>query len=394
MNEPEYPYDESLLQWVWGHLQFDTQSLQTECGRALQIVDPGKQNHGAGPDFSGSVIRMEGAELHGDVELHIHPQGWVQHRHSASREFNRVILHVVYDAGRGFNNPAIVRPDGTAPPLLILKPYLQKPLRTLLEQSQMPVLPCAGNMSFINQDAFEKQVEKAHKQYFEYKTDFLLGSYKSNLPVSKAWLHMLTHGIFHTLGIPVNRGPMVDLHDVICEDLTVPDHPAEFSKIVDDLAFTGSASLGLNWKHTGMRPASRPEVRVKQAASLFYAIHHLSFKEYLSSDLRAWQKIVQSLCPADRPGSQMLKILEQTIYLPAVYLLGDFLHSQHLKQNSYAAWRNIRGGVPGEVMIPFKESGFEINKQTRKPGLAHHLKRYCRKGNCHRCEVFKKAISS
>lgn len=393
MSEPGYPFDESLIQWVWGHLQFDTQALQTRCGRAIQIVDPGKQNHGAGPDFFGSVIRIEGAELHGDVELHIHPDGWNQHKHSASSEFNRVVLHVVYDLGTGFSNSEVIRPDGTVPPLLILKPYLQKPLRTLLERSRKPVLPCAGNMSFINQDAFEKQVETAHLQYFEYKTDFLLGSYKSNLPVSKAWLHMLTYGIFHTLGIPVNRGPMVKLHNMICADLTVPDHPAEFLKIIGDLAFEDPASE-LSWKHTGMRPASRPEVRVRQAASLFYVIHHLSFKEFLSPDLKAWQKIVQSIPSANRPGRQMLNIMEQTIYLPALYLLGDFLHSQPLKQNSYAAWRNIRGGVPAEVIAPFKKSGFEMNKQTRKPGLAHQLKRYCRKGNCHRCEVFKKAISS
>lgn len=394
MSKPVYPYNESLLQWIWENLEFNTQSLQTECGQSVQIVDTGRKNNGAGPDFSGSIIRLDGVELHGDTELHINPKDWIGHQHSSSGLFNRVILHVVYDAGSNFRPGSVTRPDGTTPPALALKPYLQKSLQTLFEQAQRPALRCTGNVSFINQGVFEKQVEKAHHDYFDFKTDFLLNRYDPELPVSKAWPKMLTSGLFHTLGMPVNRESFDKLHALISVEKKLNGDPAEFIERVYSKAFSESAESRLNWKHTGMRPASRPKVRVVQAASFYYAVHQLSFKEYLSPDLSAWGKIINSIPENNQPGRQMLTILKQTVYIPATYLLGDVLHSAILKKNAYAAWRSIQGGVPSEVILPFKESGFEVNKKSRKPGLAHQLKRYCRPGNCHRCEVFKKAISS
>jgi len=394
MSKPGYPYNESLLQWIWQNLEYDSQNLRTECGQTVQIIDTGRKNHGAGPDFSGSVIRLDGLEFHGDTELHIYPTGWINHQHSASDLFNRVILHVVYDTGKNLRPGAVTRPDGTTPPVLVLKPYLQKSLQSLLEKAQRPALRCSGNVGFINQSAFEKQVEKAHHFYFDFKTNSLLYHYNPGLPVSEAWLGMLTFGLFHTLGIPVNRQPFEELHKRVLESEVLPGHSADFIEHVYSLAFDEAAASRLNWKFTGMRPASRPQNRVRQAASIYYSAHQLSFNEYLLPDLSAWEKIIHSVPEKNRPGHQMLTILKQTVFIPSAYLLGDILHSEKLKTNAYAAWRNIQGGVPAEVLMPFKESGFEINKQLRKPGLAHQLKRYCRPGNCHRCEVFKKAISS
>jgi len=394
MSNPGYPYNESLLQWIWQNLEFNTQGLRAECGQSVEIVDTGRKNNGAGPDFSGSVILLDGVELHGDTELHINPKGWIGHQHSSSGLFNRVILHVVYDTGNNFRPGSVTRPDGTSPPILALKPYLQKSLQTLFEQAQRPALRCSGNVNFINQAVFEKQVEKAHHHYFDFKTSFLLNRYSPELPVSKAWPKMLTSGLFHTLGMPVNRKSFDTLHSLVSGGGALPGQPADFIEYVYSLAFSDTADSSLNWKFTGMRPASRPGVRARQAASFYYAVHHLSFKEYLSPDLSAWGKIINSIPEGNRPGRQMLTILEQTVFIPASYLLGDVLHSVKLKENAYSAWRNIQGGVPSEVLIPFKESGFEVSKKARKPGLAHQLKRYCRPGNCHRCEVFKKAISS
>lgn len=394
MNNLQYPYDESLLQWIWQHLEFATQSLKTACGRPVQIIHPGNLNNGAGPDFSDAVICIEGVECHGDAELHIFPGGWVQHNHEQSELFNRVILHIVYDYDSELNPGKVKRPDGTSPPLLVLKPYLQKSLQTLFEQRRKPSLPCGGNLTFINQAAFEEQIEKAHHDYFEYKVDFLLHRYPASLPVSEAWLYMFTAGLFHTLGIPVNRKPMEYLHTLLHEEPIVEEDIKRYINAVSGRAFSRQTAKIANWKHSGMRPASRPEMRVSQAAALLYSVKNLPFRNYLSRDLDAWNKVIKAVPPSSLPGRQMLTILKQTVYFPASFLLGDLLHSHSLKKNAYVAWRNIRGGVPGEVTAPFEHSGFEMNNRTRKPGLAHQLKRYCRAGNCHRCEVFKKAISS
>lgn len=391
MNKSGFPYRESLLQWIWQELEFNTTSLQTRCGTPVEIIDPGKINSGAGPDFTQAKLRMGNLTVHGDVEIHIHPNHWNHHKHSESCKFNGVILHVVYDGSQDGKRP-ILRPDGTTPPLLQLKPYLQKPLTDLLDRKKQSGLPCSGNLKFINQSAFEAQIEKAHRHYFEFKTEFLLERYDSSLPLSKAWIKMFTAGLFHTMGIPRNRNEMELLHSVISEK-EVSQKVYGFVDVVTSESFDVSSRNTYNWHQSGMRPASFPSKRVPQAAALYHAAHNMSLKTYLKPSLESWPALFQRVPDSFRPGKQIENILKHTIFYPAAYLLGEFLHAQDLKKSAYQSWINSKGGVPREVTLPFQESGFSINKQTNKLGLAHQLKRYCRPVNCHQCKVFKKAIN-
>lgn len=391
MSNSGYPYRETLLQWIWQELEFDTTSLQTSGGESIEIINPGVINSGAGPDFSGAELRIGALKLFGDIEIHIRPGHWALHKHQESTNFNSVILHVVYDGSVSSHQQA-QRPDGTTPPLLILKPHLQKSLTHLFERKQQAGLPCSGQVNFINQAAFEAQIEKAHRHYFEYKTDILLSYYNGSLPLTKAWLGLLTRGIFSTLGISRNRQQMQKFH----ERLQVP-HPRstlyEFISSANETAFDRTTGNPISWINSGMRPASLPSNRVLQAAALYHAIYSVPFKTFLSANDEVWPHIIQKIPDNLRPGSQMNAILKNTIYYPATYLLGEFLHAQKVKKHAYNCWLNARSGVPSEVSRPFKASGFSINDKTHKPGLAHQLKRYCRPLNCHRCEVFKKAIN-
>lgn len=391
MSNSGYPYRETLLQWIWQELEFDTTSLRTSDGESVEIINPGTINHGAGPDFSGAELRIGSLKVYGNIEIHIQPGHWAQHKHRESENFNSVILHVVYDGDTSQNKTAL-RPDGTIPPLLTLKPHLQKSLTHLLERKRQAGLPCSGQFSFINQAAFEAQIEKAHRHYFEYKTNFLLDYYNGNLPLTKAWLGLLTRGLFHTLGIPRNRAQMEQFHDRMLEP-EPQSTPEEFIEIAASAAFETTPERAIPWAESGMRPASLPATRVPQAAALFHAIYSTPFKTFLSASDDLWPAIVRRVPETYRPGAQMKSILEHTIFYPASYLLGEFLHAQKVKQHAYDRWLNSSGHIPAEVSRPFKASGFTINSNTRKYGLAHQLKRYCRPLNCHRCDVFKKAIN-
>lgn len=389
MSSNEFPYQETLLQWIWQELQFNTQSLRTTEDDSLKILNPGSLNTGAGPDFTDAVIRVGSLKIYGDVEIHIHPNHWNAHHHESSDSFNRVVLHVVYSA-EASNRKPVFRPDGTTPPLLELKPHLTKPLHDLIETKKRNGIPCASNTLFLNQQAFEAQVKKAHKEYFSYKTDELMQFYESRLSVPNAWARMFTAGLFYTLGIPRNRQPMMQLHEEI-SSIDTEISSGKFIQTVTDTAFSGS--MRQDWVHSGMRPASLPEKRIPQAASLYHAIHTASLSRFLDDTLSGWDHLMQNINEQYRPGVQMRTILRQTIYYPASYLLGEFLFSYSLRQNAYNAWLQSRGIVPDEVIKPFKSCGYSINGTVRKAGLAHQLKRFCRERNCHRCEVFKKAIN-
>lgn len=69
--------------------------LRLEDGRSLQVVFPGVPGGGAGPDFRGAILDVEGDLLQGDVELHLRASGWRAHGHHRDPAYARVVLHVV-----------------------------------------------------------------------------------------------------------------------------------------------------------------------------------------------------------------------------------------------------------------------------------------------------------
>ncbi len=70
-------------------------------GRTLRVVFPGTPGRGPGPDFRGAVIEVGGDTVVGDVELHSHDHGWVEHGHQEDSRYDSVALHVVGRVGAG-----------------------------------------------------------------------------------------------------------------------------------------------------------------------------------------------------------------------------------------------------------------------------------------------------
>lgn len=382
------PYREDLFQWIWANLEFDCTNLQTACGKRIKIVDTGECNHGAGPDFLGAHLIIDGNKWFGSVEIHKRAGEWFQHKHHEDQNFNSVILHVVYESELIHE---VRTKDGHAPYTLCLKPFIQKNIYRLLEAKQENGIACTGNISFISQQAFERQVQAVHREYLEYKISELFTFYNPSLPLSVAWKDCLTSGIYKSLGIPSNQAQMTTLSKIVISK-EFPSKQEDFISEVQNTAFESGA--GIEWNHTGMRPASRPVERVKQAASLHYTLKNTPFEVFFKQSPEQSWKIILENCKSNRPGRSRLKLLKQIVYLPALCFLGDLLHSNDLKKMAMKRWESHPQHVPEEVKKPFRKAGFSLTQPVKVVGLAHQYKRYCREGNCHRCQVFKKAIQS
>lgn len=380
-------YPESLLQWVWGNLQFNCTLLQTTSGHLIDIVSPGELNRAAGPDFKNAELIVDGVRWFGSVEIHNNAKEWHEHSHHLDPAFSSVVLHVVLTEPH-YRAETI---GGNIPYTLHLRPYLHKSLASLLETREVQSLPCGGNVKYVNQMAFERQVESAHKEYFDYKLQEMLECYQPHLVPSRAWKECLIHQIYKTLGIPSNISQMEELYKNHSDDIFLVSDETEWVEHVYRTAFL-KPTQGIQWQTGGMRPASQPVIRVRQAAALQYAIIHTSISEILKSGTDIWLPVNQRVSEIFRTRGERLELLRTTVFLPSIYLLGQLFHDQRLMKNSFANWLASAGVVPPEVRSPFINAGFEITGAARKSGLAHQLKRYCSGHRCHHCEVFKSAI--
>ena len=69
-------------------------------GNRYEVIFPGIRNQGAGPDFTGAVLRRGGRTFGGDVELHLDQSGWRGHGHHKDPAYNGVVLQAVLRLAR------------------------------------------------------------------------------------------------------------------------------------------------------------------------------------------------------------------------------------------------------------------------------------------------------
>jgi hypothetical protein len=85
---------EKLYQYLWQSHMFG-RKLHEADGGEVEVIDPGRLNTDAGPDFFNSKIRIAGTEWAGNVEIHVKASDWYRHGHQNDPAYDNIILHVV-----------------------------------------------------------------------------------------------------------------------------------------------------------------------------------------------------------------------------------------------------------------------------------------------------------
>lgn len=394
MNNTTRSYHEKLLHWIWEKQYFHFQELETIDGRHIQIHDPGSLNKTDGADFSSAEITIGKLRWFGDVELHWQRPDWSTHNHHRDPNYNNVILHVVFEDTRTNS----LRYDDTPIPTLCLKQYLSKPLQFFMNRYQrQSQLPCAGQLSFISDEVFTRQLEKAHKEYFEQKVNDLLTFYDPSLPPSQAWLKLLAIGLFDGLGISHNRIPMQKLAKLLLQKIS--DTNSRNQLRINALKASGintqNADNNFHWRHKGCRPGNHPRHRIQQAAELLWYMQHQPFEQWLREDPKElWHNLMNSIDTKPSMGKERGSILFGTVFLPALYLLGNLFFNNTVKSRSWALWQKHQAFIPSSLLTLFDSTDIPKSIYNKKLGAVHQLRSYCRPRNCQACKVFKSVISS
>ena len=397
MSKSASPYHEKLLHWIWQNRRFNFRDLKTIDGQKVRVHDTGQVNKSDGPDFLSAEVSIGNLRWFGNIELHWSLSDWKAHRHHTDPNYDNVVLHVVFNATESRS----YRRDETRIPTLCLAPHLSQPLQSFLEQYQSkPELPCAGQLSFISDKAFAKQLQKAHKEYFEQKVDDLLAFYDASLPPSRAWIKMLITGLFDGLGISHNRQQMRRLADLLHKENIDP--LSKNTLRIRALTLSGINTNGNNttqksisWKHKGCRPGNHPRLRIQQGAELYWQIHDHPFEQWLQHNpKKLWQKLLDDIQTKPGLGQERASILFGTVFLPSMYFLGNLFFKEALKNQCWSLWQKHEAHIPPSLLRLFDNTDVSPSLYKRKLGSIHQLRSYCRPRNCQDCKVFKSIISS
>ena len=96
-----FPYQERHIQCLWADPRTRPSGLKTTDGETVEVEHAGSWNLEAGPDFLNAalLIGKEKRRISGDLEIHIHPNGWKQHGHAGDPRYANVRFHIVYFQG-------------------------------------------------------------------------------------------------------------------------------------------------------------------------------------------------------------------------------------------------------------------------------------------------------
>lgn len=395
MGDSQLSYHEKLLHWIWETGHINRQYIRTVSGQKICIHHPGNYNKTDGPDFNGAEITIGNLRWYGDVEIHWKLADWRAHAHGQDSRYNNVILHVVFEEAK----KTIQRKDQSLVPTLWLGRYLSEPLESLLiRYLKYPQLPCARHLSFISEEAFLKQLEKAHKEYFEQKVDDLLPFYDSSLSPFRAWLKLLSIAFFDGLGISHNRKSMRGLGQLLFKEIENYSSAEAFrgyALSVSGIFSSDRSSASFDWNHRGCRPANHPEYRIQQAALGLWHLYHLPFEQWIQEDpVKLWSELTESIDIRPSLGKERSSILFGVVFLPALYFLGTLFYSEKLKTKSWYLWQNHRVSLPKSLLKVLYKTDLDPACYNKKLGTVHQLRTYCKAGQCQKCFVFKYAISS
>jgi hypothetical protein len=196
--------DERLLVRIWSRQLISEESLITGSGEKVQVIYPGKENRGSGPDFLGAVIATEGGVLVGDLELHLKASDWRSHGHHRDPGYNEVILQVVWDG-----EAPVVLQNGRTVPTLSLRRCLVSSLEEVRRWACLdmaPAEPCHDALCRLGDDETGRQLDEAGDERFRLKAGRFAVRMAEEPPSQ-----VLYQGVMAALGYIRNKEPFQEL---------------------------------------------------------------------------------------------------------------------------------------------------------------------------------------
>ncbi|HMU47503.1 MAG TPA: DUF2851 family protein [Chitinophagaceae bacterium] len=411
---------ERLLQFIWQFQYFNKTQLETSAGDATSILVAGQLNTNQGPDFIDARVKIGNTVWAGNIELHLKTSDWDKHKHSNDRNYENVILHVVWeDDGNKLTGKSI--------PVLELKGRVSKMLLQRYEElmNTSSFIPCENMIHPVRDITWKGWKDRLLAERLMRKAKGVeLSLQQTNYHWEETfwWLLARNFGIkinadaFEAVAksVPVNilakhKNQIHQLEAVLLGQAGLlsgefkEDYPLLLKKeygFLKDKYDLKPINLPVHFLR--MRPGNFPTIRLAQLAMLITESSHLfsKIKEADSyTEMRKWFDVTAndywhyhyrfdeaSAFRKKKLGDAMIDTIIINTIVPVLFAYGTYHKDQKYKDKALK-WLEQTESESNSITKGFQKLGVENATAFDSQALIELKNEYCNKKRCLECGV-------
>ncbi|MBW6534554.1 MAG: DUF2851 family protein [Mariniphaga sp.] len=421
---------EEFLHFVWENRLFFPDNMETIEGEPLEIVNTGRRNTNAGPDFFNAKIKIGQTTWAGNIEIHKKASDWEKHNHTDDKAYDNVILHVVEKADQ-----KITRENGTEIATLEMawpEQYTRNYQKLLDAQTW---IACQEHFHRIDPVILQLGFNRLMIERLEDKTGELTQRLEQN---QQNWNETFYQMLARMFGFKVNAVPFELLAKAIPMNILAKHKNNLFQ--LEALLFGASGLLneellgddyflelrkefgflykkyGLKpveahlWKFMRLRPGNFPTIRISQLAALIHRSKGL-FSKILETekteDLKTLFRVKASnywdahyrfnkLSPRQQTkilGEDSIDTLIINVVIPFLFVYGEKQNQHHLKNRALEFLEEIPP-ESNSIIEKWKNLGVSARSAFETQALLQLKNKHCSKKKCLTCPIGNKLVKS
>jgi len=401
-------------------------------GRDITILNPGRLNSDAGPDFFNSRIRIGDTEWAGNIEIHVKASDWHRHGHSADKAYDNVVLHVV-----AVDDARIRREDGSEIPQLLISAPMEILEAYDMLSSPEHKHPCRNFTATLSPLQKEEWIAGLGMERLQEKAGRILDTLDI---LNGDWEQTCFAAVARALGFGLNGSPLEILARNI--PLKIIAHHADNPVQTEALLFGQAGMLdssqrildeyyqllcreyfflvrkysirppgiGASWKYSRTRPANFPHRRIALLASMAASSSGLMSRildagtdideldSIFSVELSPyWQSHFSFDTESEWSPAALSRSSLQSIYINAVAPLHYAFGLRHGDWHRADMGVDLLNSLPAErnvIIRSWKELGVNCSTAFDSQALIHLHKQYCLENKCTDCRWGQRVFRS
>jgi hypothetical protein len=421
--------NEKFLHYIWQNKLFEAHSLQTTDGQKVEVIDVGRLNTDAGPDFFNAKLKIDETLWAGNVEIHINASDWIKHKHHTDKVYDSVVLHVVQH-----QDVPIYRLNGDLIPQVTLKYPVEIEHRYEFLLANKQWIACGEKLKQVDDLFIHSWLTACLTERLSNKTEAIFNLLKQN---KNNW----EEAFYITLARNFGFGTNSDAFERLAKSLPLSylgKHKDNLFQI-EALLFGQSGLLfsskkepdeyqfslqkeyhflqakfelkpidGSLWKLLRLRPSNFPHVRLAQFASLIHNSSKLFSKIIENPEFELIEPLFECN-PSDywkthylfaeetvprskKLGKTAIHVILINTVIPFVFCYGKSKQNEELQETAI----NLLEKIPAEhnsVIDGWAGVGIKASSAFDSQSLLQLKKCYCDDKKCLQCRIGHKVLS-